>query len=181
MDAIFETKRLLVRPLGSGDVDACFAVYGDPEVTRYVTPGGQAAPSPEWVRSQIEGGMLAPQEDARFGFWGVEHRADGRLVGTVALIPVEDVEDEFEMGWHLARAFWGEGYAFESGIGLLRYGFEEVGLERILALAFPENERSIRACRRLGMAPLGRRMHQGRDHECFAADRASWSPPASLD
>ncbi|HUR50450.1 MAG TPA: GNAT family N-acetyltransferase, partial [Acidimicrobiales bacterium] len=102
----------------------------------------------------------------------------GQVVGTAALIPLEDAPGEYEMGWHLAKAYWGQGYAFESGVGLLRYAFEEVELDEVLALAHPENERSMRACRRLGMVERAPRMNQGYEHACFGATRPDWSPPS---
>lgn len=177
MGTVFETERLLVRTLQMDDADACFAVYGDPEVTRYVTTGGYAFPDVELVKHQLQQGMLAPLSDPHFGFWAIERREDGQVVGTAALIPLEDAPGEYEMGWHLAKPFWGQGYAFESGVGLLEYGFREVELDEILALAHPDNERSLRACRRLGMVPRQPRMNQGYEHACFAAERSSWKPP----
>ena len=179
MATIFETPRLVIRTLSMDDADACFAIYGDPEVTRYVTTGGYTFPDVELVKQQLQpGGMLGPQPDPHFGFWAIERREDGQIVGTAALIPLDDAPGEYEMGWHLAKPYWGQGYAFESGIGLLQYGFEEVELDEILALAHPENERSLAACRRLGMEPRPPRMNQGYEHACFGAARASWTPPA---
>jgi len=177
IDPVFSTERLIVRPLTLDDAEACFVVYGDPEVTRYVTPGGEVVPDMELMRALLTDGMLAPRLDPRFGFWGLEQRTDATIIGTVALIPIED-DGGVEMGWQLARAHWGKGYALESGVGLLRYGFEQLAIPEILALAYPGNERSIRACLRLGLTPFGRRLHQGAEHECFAAMRDTWSIPA---
>lgn len=176
MSTIFETERAVIRTLGMDDADACFAIYGDPEVTRYVTTGGAAAPDAGIIKLQLEQGMLAPMPDPRFGFWAIERREDGHVIGTAALIPLDDSPDEFELGWHLAKPFWGQGYAFESGVGLLRYGFEQLELDEILALAHPDNERSLRACRRLGLGPRPPRMNQGYEHACFGAERSTWSP-----
>ena len=166
-----------MRSLGLDDADACFAVYGDPEVTRYVITGGHTFPDVEFVKQQLREGMLAPLPDRHFGFWAIERREDGNVVGTAALVPVDGAPGEYEIGWHLAKTYWGQGYAFESGVGLLQYGFGEVELDEILALAHPENERSVRACRRLGMVEREPRMNQGYEHVCFAAVRGTWSPP----
>lgn len=174
---VFTTERLRARPLSLDDGDACFEIYGDADVTRYVTSDGAAVQSIDIVRLLLTSGMLAPQEDSRFGFWGLERLEDEQVVGTVALIPVEDAPDEYEMGWHLARRAWGAGYARESGIALLRYGFDVVGLERIEALTRPENARSIAACRRVGMRDVGMREHQGMTHAWLTAERATWRPP----
>lgn len=176
---VFGTERLVVRRLDGGDAEALFELYRDPEVTRYVIPGGQTAPNIEFIHAQLAEGMFATSPDPRFGFWGVERREDGALAGTAALVPVDDSEGEYEMGWHLAPRYWGQGYAFESGIGLLQYGFGTVGLDEILALVHPENERSLRACRRLGFEPRPPRMSSGYEHECLGARRATWTPPTA--
>ena len=170
---IFETERLRARALTLDDADACFALYSDPEVTRYVTSNGETVPDVAIIRYLLEQGMLAPRADPRFGFWALERRADDVMVGTVALVDVEGSPGEYELGWHLGPAHWGQGYAAESGRALLDYGFKTVGLEQILALVHPKNERSLRACERLGMTRAGTRVHQGYEHVCFVAERAA--------
>jgi len=168
---IFETERLRARALTLEDADACFAIYGNAEVMRYIISDGQPVGNVAVVEYLLQHGMLAPRNDPRFGFWGLERRQDDTLVGTVALVEVEDSAGEYELGWHLSPEYWGLGYANESGLALLRYGFEVAGLERILALVHPDNDRSLRACERLGMARIGMRMNQGYEHVCFEVKR----------
>lgn len=175
MATVFETERLRARPLTEDDVEACFAIYSDPEVTRYVVPGGATAPDVGYVSDMIASGILARRTDPRFGFWALERREDELLVGTVALVPVDDTDDH-EMGWHLAPAWWGHGFAFESGIALIGYGLA-LGLDRVLAIVHTRNERSQRACRRLGLTHVDRRLHEWHEHDFFAADRETWRRP----
>jgi len=176
---IFETERLRARALTLEDADACFAIYGNAEVMRYITSDGQPVGNVAVVEYLLQHGMLAPRKDPRFGFWGLERRQDDTMVGTVALVEVEDSEGEFELGWHLLPEHWGLGYANESGAALLRYGFEVAGLDRILALVHPNNDRSLRACERLGMARIGMRMNQGYEHVCFESHRVEAGPKGS--
>jgi RimJ/RimL family protein N-acetyltransferase len=56
-----------------------------------------------------------------------------------------------EVSWKLAREHWGHGYATEAASEALRFGFEQIGLEEIVAMTAPENERSRRVMERLGM------------------------------
>ena len=56
-----------------------------------------------------------------------------------------------EVGWRLARPFWGNGYATEAGAAALTYGFEQLDLEEIVSFTSRLNEPSIRVMRRLGM------------------------------
>jgi RimJ/RimL family protein N-acetyltransferase len=57
-----------------------------------------------------------------------------------------------EVGWRLAREHWGHGYATEAGAAALAFGFEEIGLDEIVAFAVADNARSRRVMERLGMS-----------------------------
>lgn len=177
---IFETPRLVIRPWALEDAEAGFAIYGDPEVTRYVTGDGAAASSVDAVRRQLEVIVQRASRGDHLGFWAIERRDDGSVIGTAAMVPLENRGPEIEIGWHLARAAWGLGFASETGVGLLRHGFETLGHESLLAVVHPENERSLRVCDRIGMRSIGSRMYEGHLEEFFVAERASWSAPALL-
>jgi len=169
---IFTTARLQARALTADDAENCFSVYGDPEVMRFITSDGEPAPDVSIVRYLLESGMLAPQPDPRFGFFALERTSDGEFIGTVALTAVEDSPDEYEVGWHLARRHWGNGYATEAGTALLEWGLSTLALDQVLALVRPGNDRSVRVCETLGMRAAGTRMTQGSEHLCFVADRS---------
>lgn len=88
-----------------------------------------------------------------FGFWAVE--ADGMgFVGFVGL-KVPDFEAPFtpavEIGWRLAHAAWGRGYATEGARGAIDHAFGTLGLDEIVSFAVPANRRSIRVMERLAM------------------------------
>ncbi|MFN2625571.1 MAG: GNAT family N-acetyltransferase, partial [Mycobacteriales bacterium] len=97
------------------------------------------------------------------------------LVGAVILNPFPDIEPtEVEVGWHLGRAYWGNGYATEAGAAALDHGFQTVGLDRIFAVVYSENARSLAVCDRLGMTHHGSTdRYYGVDLELFTIDRAS--------
>jgi RimJ/RimL family protein N-acetyltransferase len=63
----------------------------------------------------------------------------------------------------LRRPYWGHGYAFEAAAAVSAYAFDELRLERIVALSRPENAASIRILEKLGMNPLGHATHRGHD------------------
>jgi RimJ/RimL family protein N-acetyltransferase len=67
-----------------------------------------------------------------------------------------DLTDDVEVGWHLARAHWGHGYATEAARALINHGFHTLNLDTINAVVNPANAASIRVTQRLGMTPLGR-------------------------
>ena len=89
-----------------------------------------------------------------FGFWAVEDRVSRVLLGATGLVRVR-FEAPFtpavEVGWRFAAAAWGHGYATEAASAALSFGFDACGLEEIVAMAVPHNERSLAVMDRLGM------------------------------
>ena len=87
-------------------------------------------------------------------FWAVERRMDGAFISAVGLLPVS-YEAHFtpavEVGWRIARAFWGLGYAPESADAAICFGFETLGLSEVVANTVSGNEKSRRVMTKLGM------------------------------
>lgn len=145
----FETERLIGREWRVEDVEAAFAMYGDPEVMR----GLAREPEPD-LDTQREN-LLAAIERYRvrpkgMGFWALERKTDGRIVGTAVVKELPNDEEKVEVGWHLAREFWGNGYATEAAREAIATAFRHLPIERIYALVMPWNERSLRITERLG-------------------------------
>ena len=158
------TERLTLRPLDDGHLDALHEMYSDPEVTEFLD---WEAPSLEEYRELYK---TARKRHAKYpeglGVW--VGYVDGRLAGVFMLKPLEETE-EIEVGYHLARWAWGNGYATEGAACLLRYGFDTVGLRRIVAVVRPDNARSRRVIGRLGLEPDGEVHVYGRDCLQFKA------------
>lgn len=144
------TARLLLREVEAGDIEALHAMYGDPDVTRFLN---WEAPGLEEYRALFAKARARHAQYADgLGIWvGL---VGDRLAGLFMLKPLEETE-EIEVGYHLARWAWGNGYATEGSRELLRHGFETVGLERIVAVVRSDNERSVRVVERLGLQPDG--------------------------
>jgi RimJ/RimL family protein N-acetyltransferase len=101
------------------------------------------------------------------------------LLGRVALSQLEDADDtedteDVELGYLFDAAWQGQGYASEAAAALVAWGFEALGLPRIVALALPGNAPSLRVMRRLGMQPDGTAHHHGFDVVRFVLTRAEW-------
>jgi RimJ/RimL family protein N-acetyltransferase len=84
-----------------------------------------------------------------YGMWAVVERASGAFVGRVGLHYPEGWPAR-EVGWVLARPFWGRGYALEAGRAALTSAFDELGWPHVSSFIAPENLRSIRLAERLG-------------------------------
>ena len=166
MDIILETEGLVIRRWTPEDAEAAFAIYGDPEVTRHLGGEGPET-SVEQTRAMLERVIAREARMPGFGFWAVAEKATGRLVGG-ALLQGVDETPEIEVGYHLGRGDWGKGYATEMARALVRYGFETMGLDRIIGLVFPENHASRRVLEKAGLVYEGRGVYFGHELDVFA-------------
>jgi len=94
--------------------------------------------------------QIALFDERGFCLWKLVPKEGDDLIGFCGLQPLPE-SPEIEIGWWLARAWWGRGLATEAARVALRDGFERVGLERIVSIAQPANTASIRIMRKLGM------------------------------
>lgn len=81
----------------------------------------------------------------------VTEKDSGVFLGICGVYPLGMVGPEMEIAWIFGRQYWGQGYATEAARACLAYGLEERGIDRILAIIFPENAASIRVAEKLGM------------------------------
>ena len=143
---MLETERLTLRKLKKSDVDDIFKMRSDADLMRYIRePQTERRESFEWIR------MISGRWDAeKLGFCGVIEKETQKFVGWCGLWRLKET-NEIEVGYAIQKNFWGKGYATEAARKFLEYGFEELGLERIVAVAYPENEPSQNVMKRLGM------------------------------
>lgn len=146
---MIETERLILRPWRASDLGAFAALNADPEVMRHF---------PELLTREQTDGMIGRIQDRfaahGFGFGAAERKSDGVLVGMVGLqrvSPEVPCAPAVEVGWRLARAHWGQGYATEAARGWIDWGFATQGLPEIVAFVVPDNRPSQAVMTRLGM------------------------------
>jgi RimJ/RimL family protein N-acetyltransferase len=164
-----ETARLLLRPWRQEDLDPYARICADPEVTRYVSGPLSRQESEEQVSR-----FVRHWEERGFGLWAVEYRASGAFIGFIGLLHQHDWpigEDKTEVGWRLDRAFWGQGLATEGAQTSVRYGFEQLGLERIISIINPKNLASRRVAEKAGLTLRGELCFRGYDVVWYAIDR----------
>ena len=145
-----ETERLKLRQLRESDLDAHTAMMGDVEVMRFLGDGKPMDRVQSW---RTMAGILGHWTLRGFGFWALEEKSTGVLVGRGGLWFPEGWP-MLEVGWTLARAHWGKGYATELGRAALRVAFEQ-GASEVCSLIMAENVRSIRVAERLGERLVG--------------------------
>ena len=155
MDLELETQRLGLRPIAAADVPALHALWTLPEVRRWLFDDN--AISEEEARAFV---ARSEALGARgLAHWSVRTKSDGALVGSAALLPLEDERppeggdraQEIELLYVLHPSHWRNGYATEVGEALLAYAFSRLALPRVVAQADRPNVASIRVMERLGM------------------------------
>ncbi|HVF44658.1 MAG TPA: GNAT family N-acetyltransferase [Pyrinomonadaceae bacterium] len=145
-----ETERLVLRMFRESDTDAYAEMLGDAEVMRFL--GGKVMSRQEAWRNMAM--VLGHWQLRGYGFWAVEERASGELVGRVGCWRPEGWPG-LEVGWTLRRAYWGRGYATEAARASVAYAFTTLGQTRVISLIDPNNANSIRVAERLGERPEG--------------------------
>jgi ribosomal-protein-alanine N-acetyltransferase len=142
-----ETARLRLRMFRPSDLDALSRITGDVEVMKYL--GTSGARTREKTKNTIDA-ILRHWDEHGFGIWALDHRADGRLIGWCGLQMLEKTP-EVEVAYLLAKAYWNQGLATEAARASIEYGLDELKLERIVAIARPENVGSYRVMEKVGM------------------------------
>jgi len=144
-----ESARLLLRPWRDVDLAPFAALNADPRVMEHFPSVYDRAQS-DATAARIRGGF----DERGWGLWAVEIPGVTPFAGFVGL-SVPGFAAAFtpcvEIGWRLAHAYWGSGYATEAAMVAMDFGFETLGLAEIVAFATVGNRRSRRVMHKLGM------------------------------
>jgi RimJ/RimL family protein N-acetyltransferase len=146
---VLRTEHLVMRRWQQTDREPFAALNADPEVMEHFPAALSRADSDALV-DRIEAGFDADGH----GFWALEIAATGEFIGLTGLSPVTfdaPFTPAVEMAWRLTRTAWGHGYATEAARCALAFGFEELGLEEVVAFTPTTNLRSQAVMRRIGM------------------------------
>jgi RimJ/RimL family protein N-acetyltransferase len=176
-----KTERLLLRELEYSDLSDIQEYATDPQVIKYLTFGPNTEQDSrsfiEYTKSQqsqdprqsYELGIILPVENKLIGGCGIRITQPHYLVGNI--------------GYCLNRKYWGKGYATESALGLLGFGFDDLGFHRIFAICDPENIASRRVLEKIGMQYEGHLREnviihgEHRDSLMYAILKQEWKKP----
>jgi ribosomal-protein-alanine N-acetyltransferase len=168
-----ETARLTLRQFTLADVDDYYRqIWSQPDVTRYL-PGGQ--PRPKGRTVVIINSFLDHWQRHGFGLWAAIYRDAAELIGHCGLQIVQET-GEVEVAYAFGKDYWGRGIASEAAGASLRFGFEELELGHVIALAVPENIGSRRVMEKNGMH-YEKIVHLfGADLACYVISREGFHP-----
>jgi len=175
-----ETDRLLLRQFTLEDLDALAELFADPEVIKYLGSGEPV--SREETETALRS-IIAHWERHGFGRWAAIYKPTGVFIGYGGL---RSFHGEPELVYLLGRPYWRRGLATEMALACLKFGFEELMFERIIAMAKTPNVRSHRVLEKTGMRFERVTNIYGMDLVCYGLSRNAYLraqalPPHALD
>jgi RimJ/RimL family protein N-acetyltransferase len=159
MEVFLETERLVLRRLTMADVDNLVELDGDPDVMHFIT-GGRPTPRDEIVNEDLPAFLGYYERFGCYGFWAAIEKSTGAFLGWFHFRPAEEsAPGEAELGYRLHKSAWGKGYGTEGSRALIRKGFTELGVQRVLATTMTVHIASRRVMEKAGLS-LTRTFHQ---------------------
>ncbi len=146
MKIICETERLVLRESVIADAPDLYEMNSDPEVMKYTgdIPFQSVAETENLIR------YYKDYEKYGYGRWTTILKESDEVIGYCGLKYLEDIK-ETDLGYRWKKKHWGKGYATEAGKACLQFGFEQLGLEQIIAQVLADNKASVRVLEKLGM------------------------------
>lgn len=168
---LLETERLVLRPLEDADFDAWRMVLGDPEVMYAYEHGFSDDEVRQWIRRQQE-----RYAQYGFGLWAAVEKASGELIGDCGVTMQAWGQREVpEIGYHLRRDKWRQGFASEAAIACKEYTFTVLGFQEVYSIIRENNLPSQHVALRNGMSVRGSfvKHYRGMDmlHYVFSVKR----------
>ena len=145
---ILETERLVLRRLSSDDAAFILELLNQPSFLRYI--GDKGVRTTEDAVRYIQAGPIASYERFGFGLYLVELKETGVPIGMCGLLKRDTLPD-VDVGFAFLPDYWSQGYAFEAASGVMSYGREVLGLQRIVAITSLDNDASIRLLEKIGL------------------------------
>ncbi len=143
-----ESERLVMQKMTEADTDDMYAYTSDADLLQHLPLN--VTPTRAEAQAAIRN-FMDMYHARRVSPWGITIKATGQHVGICGFESWNPVTDRAEIGFLVARAFWRQGYASEAARRVMRFGYEQMGLNRIEARVKPDNEPSRLLLRKLGL------------------------------
>jgi ribosomal-protein-alanine N-acetyltransferase len=176
---VLETERLIFRQHVLADLDAFCTMEADPDFRRYV--GGRPRPREEAERRFMEG-ALKPAPN-RMAMWASVLKSTGQYIGRCGVYPHFNdeggvYEGEGAIGLYIATEYWGRGYATEAGRAFVKFGFDELKLNRIVTAIDSRNEVSVYVIEKLGFELVRTEVGEYRSFHHYSLEKEGQGPKA---
>lgn len=166
---ILTSERLFLREFEKQDLNLLYYLDSDPEIMEYI---GLPKTLQESV-DRYQKAQLKYQCGDGLGKWMAVEKETGKSIGWFVLNNLDNSE-LIEVGYRLHQSFWGKGYATEMTVELVKYGFQQLGLDRIAGVTHQENEASKKVLVKAGLKYIGIRHYYNLDVTYFEIDKSSF-------
>lgn len=175
MQLFIETERLLLRELLPSDIEGMYELDSDPEVHKYL--GNNPVNDKEQLLNVIE--FVRQQYiDNGIGRWAVIEKKTNNFIGWSGLKLVKELTNNhvnfYDLGYRLIQKYWGKGYATESAVAALEYGFKSLQLNEIYAAAHIENNASNKILSKIEFQCLEKYQDEYGIHYWYMISKNEW-------
>lgn len=164
--ALFETERTYIRRYTLNDASECLHIYGDPDVMKDIGDG--AAYSAEKTRDFLRR-VIEKYDTYGYSFWAVVEKSTNRIIGHSGFFQVKELNLP-EIGFTIERSKWRRGFAFETSLAMLKYGFDALGFSTVVAFAQMQNVASEAVMKKLGMTRWKEQTYKSPYCVCYRID-----------
>jgi len=161
---VLETERLVLRHMEAEDAEALAEALSDPIAMQYYPHAFSREEVAQWVAR-----WMASYDANAYGLYAMVLRKTGKVIGDCGhALQNIDGKSEIEIGYHVRRDHWGQGYATEAARACVAYGFETLRAPRLISLVRPENLPSRRVAEKAGMSIASETVYKGIPHLVYA-------------
>ncbi len=148
MKTIIETERVILRRFEMEDAEAILEFNSNPEVIRYT--GDRLLSTLEEAKECVTNIWLSDYEKYGYGRFAVWYKPANKVIGFAGLKYLPEF-GETDIGYRILPEYWGKGITTEMALPLMQYGFEVLGLKRIIGITMLENHASARVLQKCGL------------------------------
>jgi ribosomal-protein-alanine N-acetyltransferase len=161
---ILETERLILREYEEADLDPLHRIFSDPETMKYYPAPFSLQKTQDWIKRNQE----RYRKDG-FGLWAVCLKETNECIGDCGLVKqMVDDRIEVEIGYHINKQYWSKGYATEAAKACKAYGFNQLGLNKLISIIDPKNVPSIRVAEKIGFTKEKEAFIFGKNHVIYS-------------
>lgn len=158
-----ETKRLVLRQITAGDVDALFAIFSDAQVMQFGNKLQRSKEEAQEFFGKLQN-WYHQQENVQ---WGITLKGNDTLLGSCGFYAFDEGFLRADLGYELRPAYWRQGIMSEALTTIISFAFATMGLHRIEAVVYEGNERSLGILRKMGFVEEGLLRQRTFFHERF--------------
>ena len=174
MKPIIETSRLILREFRKDDFESVYEFNSNADVHKYT--GDEITNTLEKAREIIEQVWLKDYDTFGYGRWAVVYKPDNKIIGFAGLKYLPEI-NETDIGYRFLPEYWGIGIASEVSKEIIKYGFEQLNLERIIGIAMPENIGSWKVLEKIGLTLYKTDAYDGdgKKHNWYKINRTTYN------